>query len=64
MRKNYKRKRRSCALCKPHKVGWDKRWKPKEAARRMEMEHEKIGSGLDFDNLRIKKAPGHCSADA
>jgi hypothetical protein len=40
MRKNYKRKRRSCALCKPHKVGCDKRWKVKEAARRMDMEHE------------------------
>jgi len=34
MRKAYKRKRRSCALCKPHKVGWSKRWKPKEAERR------------------------------
>jgi hypothetical protein len=42
MRKNYKRKRRSCALCKPHKVGWDKRWKPKEAVRRMDMEQRKV----------------------
>jgi hypothetical protein len=50
MRKNYKRKRRSCALCKPHKVGWDKRWKPKEAARRMDMEQRKV--------------PGYVSADA
>lgn len=38
MRKNYKRKRRSCSLCKPHKMGWDKRWKAKEAARRRIME--------------------------
>jgi len=38
MRKNYKRKRRSCSLCKPHKMGWDKRWKAKEAARRRVME--------------------------
>lgn len=30
MRKQYKIKKRSCALCKPHKMGWDKRWKPKE----------------------------------
>jgi hypothetical protein len=32
MRKAYKRKRRSCALCKP-----DKRWKPKESAHRLSM---------------------------
>jgi hypothetical protein len=38
MRKNYKRKRRSCSLCKPHKMGWDKRWKAQEAARRQVME--------------------------
>jgi len=40
MRKTYKQKRRSCALCKPHKVGWEKRWKPKEAAQRIVMERE------------------------
>jgi hypothetical protein len=40
MRKAYKRKRRSCALCKPHKAGWGKRWKAKEAARRMLMFHD------------------------
>jgi len=40
MRKSYKRKRRSCPLCKPHKVGWDKRWKPSEAAKRTLMERE------------------------
>jgi hypothetical protein len=47
MRKNYKRNRRSCALCKPHKVEWDKRWKPKEAARRMDMWDEQ-GARLLF----------------
>ena len=40
MRKVYKKKRRSCALCKPHKMGWEKRWKPKEAARVRAMEGE------------------------
>ena len=40
MRKAYKRKRRSCALCKPHKVGWDIRWKAREAARRTQMERD------------------------
>ena len=40
MRKAYKRKRRSCALCQPHKVGWDTRWKAREAARRTQMERD------------------------
>lgn len=31
MRKNYKVKKKSCALCKPFKMGWMKRWKYKEA---------------------------------
>jgi len=30
MRKRFKKKKRSCALCKPHKVGWDKRYKTKD----------------------------------
>ena len=30
MRKKYKEKKRSCALCKPHKMKWVKRWKKKE----------------------------------
>ncbi|MEW6584109.1 MAG: hypothetical protein AB1442_00690 [Nitrospirota bacterium] len=25
-----KKKKRSCPLCKPHKMGGDNRWKPKE----------------------------------
>lgn len=40
MRKNYKRKRRSCALCKPNKMGWESRWTAKEAARQKAMEEE------------------------
>ena len=40
MRKTYKRKRRSCALCKPHKVGKGKRWKAKEAAQLKAMDRE------------------------
>lgn len=27
MRKQYKNKKRSCALCKPWKRNWEKRWK-------------------------------------
>lgn len=30
MRKQYKTKLASCAMCKPHKMGWAIRWKPKE----------------------------------
>lgn len=26
MRKRYKLKKRSCALCKPNKMNWDIRW--------------------------------------
>ncbi len=33
MRKNLKRKRRSCALCKPHKMGGAMRWAPRESFR-------------------------------
>lgn len=40
MRKSYKQKRRSCGLCKPHKVGWDSRWTAKEAAIRKSIELE------------------------
>lgn len=40
MRKRLKKKLRSCALCKPHKMGWDNRWKPKEEALLNETEKE------------------------
>jgi hypothetical protein len=40
-RKRFKRKRRSCALCKPHKRGWDTRWKPKEAAKLKRFERDR-----------------------
>ena len=42
MRKRYKNKLRSCAMCKPHKRGYENRWKPKEAALLSEFE--------DYDN--------------
>jgi hypothetical protein len=32
MRKRLKLKKRSCAMCKPHKMGCEGRWKPKEKA--------------------------------
>lgn len=30
MRKRYKKKKRSCPLCKPNKMGWEHRFKKKE----------------------------------
>jgi hypothetical protein len=30
MRKRYKSKLQSCGLCKPHKRGWEHRWKGKD----------------------------------
>jgi hypothetical protein len=32
-RKRIKKKKRSCPLCKPHKMGGDNIWKPKEYGR-------------------------------
>jgi len=40
MRKNLKRKKRSCGLCKPNKVGWSSRWKAKEKQDRKIWEKE------------------------
>ncbi len=34
MGKVYKRKRRSCAMCKPHKMGWD----PKQSSKQRELD--------------------------
>jgi len=41
MRKASKRKRRSCALCKPHKVGWADRWRPRDGAALREFERDR-----------------------
>ena len=30
MRKRYKKKKRSCPMCKPHKMEWEHRFKKKE----------------------------------
>jgi hypothetical protein len=41
MRKKLKKKRRSCRLCKPHKMGIENRWKPKEEQALRVWEREK-----------------------
>jgi hypothetical protein len=38
--KLYRTKRRSCEMCKPHKMGRAKMWKAKELAKLQEMERE------------------------
>ena len=56
MRKQYKRKRRSCALCRPQKMGWAKRWKPKDRAKIAEAERE-IQSSLPESSLSGQGVP-------
>ncbi len=43
MRKRLKKKRYSCALCKPHKTGGGLRWKIKEFFQLKDFEQQKIG---------------------
>jgi len=38
--KVYKRKRRSCAMCKPHKMGWSQKRTDKQEERRKAHEDE------------------------
>jgi len=42
MRKKFKKKKRSCGLCKPHKVGWSNRWTAKDLGFLREFEKEKL----------------------
>jgi hypothetical protein len=37
-RKSYKKKKRSCPMCKPHKMNGEKRWKKKEEVQLREFE--------------------------
>jgi len=41
MRKRLKKKRRSCSVCKPHKVGRTNRWKTREFEQ-MERDEEEM----------------------
>ena len=42
MRKMFKLKKHSCALCKPHKTGRQNRWKSKEFSKMKIFEKEKM----------------------
>lgn len=57
MRKRYKNKRRSCALCKPHKRGWDLRWRPRELAALARAEREENAA-------QGTRASGHAQSTA
>lgn len=47
MRKRYKKKKHSCKMCKPHKMGLDIRWKNKELAKLKEFEK------LKYEHINI-----------
>ena len=47
MRKRYKKKARSCALCKPHKMHGANRWKKKELESLKIFEKE-LNKGIDL----------------
>jgi len=47
MRKSYKKKRRSCALCKPHKIGKAKRWTRRDEVLMREFEKVKRRGVVD-----------------
>lgn len=43
MRKRLKKKKHSCGLCKPHKLGLENRWKNKDFGFLKEFEKERRG---------------------
>jgi len=45
MRKRYKKKLRSCAMCKPHKMAKAKRWSVKDEAKLKEFERKRLDYG-------------------
>lgn len=47
MRKRYKRKRHSCKVCKPGKMGLSVRWSPREESRLKEFERQKTRGDWD-----------------
>ncbi len=40
MRKQYKLKKRSCAMRKPHKMGWENRWSFRDKVRNIATQQE------------------------
>lgn len=50
MRKRYKKKKRSCPLCKPHKMKIEKRWNVKEEQKLKEFERE-VTQAVNEDRL-------------
>jgi hypothetical protein len=50
MRKRYRDKNRSCALCKPQKRGWARRWSAREIAA-LEVSEREITEALGSKEL-------------
>jgi len=50
MRKRYRDKNRSCALCKPQKRGWTRRWSAREIAL-LESSEREITEALECKEL-------------
>lgn len=53
VRKRYKAKLRSCGLCKPHKRGIERRWKPQGLASMRAAERE-IREAAGLTSVRIR----------
>ena len=50
MRKQYKNKKRSCKLCKPHKMGFENRWHISDQKRQASADNQLldiIGEGIE-----------------
>ena len=54
MRKQYKLKKRSCPMCKPHKMGWEKRWGIRDMVRMASAQQEE----QDVENEARKSQEG------
>jgi len=54
VRKRYKAKVRSCGLCKPHKRGMERRWKPQALASMTAAERE-IRAAAGLPAVRIRR---------
>ena len=57
MRKRYKKKKHSCKICKPHKMGLEKRWNPKEEAALERFERDKLMAKQIINGTKLEYVP-------
>ena len=55
MRKRYRAKVRSCALCKPQKRGWASRWRARDLSMLEQSEREIAASSGAPSNQRLQR---------